>query len=107
MPKTPPKKAVKKAAKKTTAKKVKKVVTPSIEKIAKEALKKLQQLNKDQQLQSEIEWCLGSYQYDKNPKGLYETSAKALKLFESLRAENPKAVPATLLADIRKVLAQE
>ncbi len=58
------------------------------------------------QLQGEIKWCIGSYEYDRNPKGLYETAAKALKYFTEAKAKNAKSVPAKLITDINKALKQ-
>lgn len=105
--KAPAPKAAKKAAPKAAkTTKAEKVATVSIEKLSQQVLDKLVKMDAEHQLQAEIKWCLGSYNYDKNPKGLYETAAKALKYFTVTRESNPKAVPAKLVTDLTKALKQ-
>ncbi|MCX8489616.1 MAG: hypothetical protein ORN54_00950 [Cyclobacteriaceae bacterium] len=59
------------ASKKMSTKAATKTTAPTdIEQLSKSILQKLKVLNLDEQLQSDIEWCLGSYGYDKNPVGL-------------------------------------
>jgi len=106
MAKTPAKKTTKKVAPKSVTPRAKKVSSLSIDKIAKQSLDRLEKLDLASQLQSEIKWCIGSYSYDKNPKGLYETTTKALKVLTEARERNPKAVPAKLITDINKALKQ-
>ena len=52
----------------------------SIEKVSQETLEKLKTLGIDQQLQNDLEWCLGSYRSDNNPVGLYEMAERALAI---------------------------
>jgi hypothetical protein len=78
--------------------------SPAIDQVCVAALKKLQELNLDSQLQGEIEWCLASYANDGNAIGLYQMAERALNDFDSLVASQPKAVPAKLLNDLKKVL---
>lgn len=113
MAKTTSKKTVKKAPVKkvkTTATVKKKAVATkavvTIEKISEQILDKLKALNTDPQLQSDINWCLGSYRHDHNPAGLYATSQKALVVFAKAREKNSRAVSAKLIADIEKILAK-
>jgi hypothetical protein len=68
------------------------------------ALDKLRELNLDPQLQSEIEWCLGSYTTDGNPVGLYQMAERAIHEFKTLTVTQPKAVPAKLIANLEKAL---
>ena len=77
-----------------------------IVKASEEALKKLRTLQIEQGLQNDIQWCLGSYAYDKNPVGLFEMGARALKVFKDLKSINPKSVPATLVKNLEKALAR-
>lgn len=107
MAKTTTKKAAAKAPKKAAVKpaaKTKKATSVSIDKTIEQALEKLISMDAAPQLQSDIKWCLGSYQYDKNPTGLYQTGAEALKVLSAARAKNSKSVPAKLIADLAKVL---
>lgn len=76
----------------------------SIEKTCEDALKKLQTLQIDQQLQADLEWCLGSYKYDKNPAGLYEMATRAISVFKAEQAKKTKGVTAKLIGDLEKVV---
>lgn len=80
--------------------------TDLLETASEEALKKLQSLGIDQQLQSELEWCLGSYRFDKNPAGLKETAGRALKVLNAEKAKKTKGVTVKLLGDLEKALNQ-
>jgi hypothetical protein len=91
--------------KKTPPKKAAKPKTSSIDKIAEDILSKLKALNIEHQLQADIEWCLGSYRYDHNPAGLFETASKALAIFKQEQAKKTKGVTATLISGIEKVLS--
>lgn len=107
-------KAATKAAPKAPAKTVKKANTATkksaentgnpIETACIEVLNKLQELELDYQLQSEINWCLGSFRNDGNPVGLYMMAERALAIFKTELAANRKGIPAKLIKDIEKVL---
>lgn len=75
-----------------------------IEKACTDALQKLQSLKLDQQFQSEIEWCLGSYRYDRNPHGLYQMAERALSVFKTEAAKKTKGITATFIKSIEKAL---
>lgn len=83
------------------------VTSPStdlLEQASEEALKKLQSLGIEQQLQSELEWCLGSYRFDKNPSGLYQVAGRALTILNAEKAKKTKGVTVKLIADLEKAL---
>ena len=96
--------AAAKPAKSATPKAAKKESGVAIDKACELALKKLRELNIDQGLQSEIEWCLGSYQNDKNPSGLYLMAKRALAVFSVELASKSKGVTAKLVADLEKAI---
>ena len=110
MAKTTPKPAAK--AVKTPAKTEKKkaATTPSkspadqIVKICETSLAKLNELNIEHGLQSEIGWCLGSFQNDGNPIGLYQMADRSLTIFKGELAKKTKGVTAKFVADIEKAL---
>ncbi len=108
MAKAETKKAVKSAPKKVAKSpaKPKKSNQVSIDKVIPQVLSKLESLNAEHQLQSEIKWCIGSYEFDRNPKGLYETGTKALQFFTEAKAKKVKGIPAKLLSDLDKALKQ-
>lgn len=87
-----------KATKKETAKAV------SIEKACEIALNKLRELNIDEGLQSEIQWCMGSFQHDNNPAGLYVMAKRALAIFTVELAGKTKGVTAKLISDLEKAI---
>jgi hypothetical protein len=90
--------------KKSAAKPKAKTTTSNIEKISEEILAKLKLLDLEQQLQADLEWCLGSYRYDQNPTGLREVIGKAHGLLKQEHAKKTKGITATLLSSIEKVL---
>lgn len=105
MSKTTSRSAVK-APKKTTASSSKSKVssTNQIEKASTEALKKLQALGIEQDLQNDLEWCLGSYRADQNPVGLYTMTERALSVFKEEQAKKTKGVTAKLITDLEKAI---
>lgn len=76
----------------------------NIEQVNVQALQKLQELGIEEQLQRDVEWCLGSYRADHNPVGLYETARKALAVFQAEKQKKTKGVTAKLINDLEKVV---
>jgi hypothetical protein len=110
MAKKPVKSAAKKVAtpsKKAAPKKAKAASPAQIEKVCVDALARLKSLKLEIGLQGDIEWCLGSYRFDKNPSGLYLMAEKSLEIFKDAAKGNPKAVPAKLLNDLEKAIATQ
>lgn len=99
-------KSAAKPAKKAAApkKKAAESASPIIEEVCIASLAKLQELELDYQLQSEINWCLGSYRNDGNPVGLYLMAERALGIFKAEQAAKNKGVPAKLVKDIESAL---
>jgi hypothetical protein len=95
-----------KAPKKTTAAKPTTSSRASIEKACVDALEKLKGLDIQQQLQNDIEWCLGSYRSDGNPVGLYDMAERALIVFQEERAKKTKGITAKNITDLEKVLSE-
>jgi len=95
-----------KTAEKAPAKKASpaKPTADLIEKASSQALSTLNTLGIEQQLQQDIEWCLGSYRHDKNPAGLYDMTEKALKALLDAKARKAKGVTSKLIGDIEKAL---
>ncbi len=80
----------------------------SVEKIEKacvDAKDKLTQLNIEEALVSEIEWCLGSYAADGNPEGLALKGGEALEALKKFKESNPRKVSKKLIDDLSKALA--
>lgn len=75
-----------------------------MEKVLIEAKDKLSQLGIEEQLVSEIEWCLGSYAHDHNPAGLFAKGAEAKEALETFKKENPRKVSKKLLDELQKAV---
>ena len=78
--------------------------TALLEQSSEDALKTLQTLGIEQQLQSELEWCLGSYRFDKNPSGLYAVANRVLIVLNAEKAKKTKGVSSKLVGDLEKAL---
>jgi hypothetical protein len=61
-----------------------------------ETLEKLK-LSETAELQAKLAWCIGSYDYDKNPSGLTEFGGMALKALSRIKEKNPKKVAKKVL----------
>lgn len=90
---------------KTATKKPAKAKSPSVLSIGETVLQKLEALNINQRLQSEIQWCLGSFKHDQNPVGLIEKLTEALPLLKAEHAKKTKGITAKLIGDIEKAVA--
>ena len=90
---------------KTATKKPAKPKADNVLAVGETVLQKLESLNLNQRLQSELQWCLGSYKHDKNPVGLLEKLSEALPLFKAEQAKKTKGITAKLIGDIEKALA--
>ena len=101
------KSAVKTSTKSPVKKSSTKITTVSetnpIVKASETALKKLKDLGIDDQLQADLEWCIGSYKADKNPVGLYEMVRRSVAVFKDNKTT--KGVTAKLISDLEKVIA--
>jgi hypothetical protein len=75
-----------------------------LEQASEDALRKLQDLGIESQLQSELEWCLGSYRFDRNPTGLKDVAGRALTVLNSEKGKKTKGVTAKLVGDLEKAL---
>ena len=78
--------------------------TVLIVKVCEVSLAKLNELDIEHQLQSEINWCLNSFQNDQNPIGLYQMAERSLVVFKAAQATKTKGVTAKLIGDIEKAI---
>jgi hypothetical protein len=76
----------------------------SIEAASEQALDKLRELNLDTGLQSDLQWCLGSFRHDGNPAGLYQMAKRAVAVFTVEKANKTKGITAKLIADLEKAI---
>ena len=104
-------KAAAKSTTKTETKKPRapraKASTNNIETASEEALGKLRELGIEDQLQRDLQWCLGSYRADRNPVGLYNNAKKALIVFKNEKEKKTRGVTAKLINDLEKVVQEQ
>ncbi len=70
---------------------------------ATKALTKLRQ-NEFNELQANLEYCIGSYDFDKNPSGLYEYGKVAIKELKAFKKQNPRKVNKKVISNMEKNL---
>lgn len=75
------------------------------EKACIEAKSKLEKLGIEENIQSELTWVIGSYNYDKNPVGLYEVGSKALGALKEFKTEKPRMVSKKFIEDLEKAFS--
>ncbi|GIL21772.1 MAG: hypothetical protein BroJett042_02850 [Bacteroidota bacterium] len=97
-------------SKPVTEKKVAKKAAPKAKSLTIDAaseaiLDKLRSLNIEHSLQSDLEWCLGSYRYDGNPVGLIDAINRALTVLKAEQAKKTKGVTAAFITGIAKAIA--
>lgn len=73
--------------------------------VALETLKKLN-IAKTAELQANLEWCIGSYDYDKNPSGLAEFGSLALRELKKIKDKDPKKVTKKLIDGLEGAIAK-
>ena len=71
-----------------------------------EAVSTLEKLNLEQfqDTLGRLKWCIGSYEFDKNPKGLNELGQVALKDLKAFKKENPRKVTKKVVEGLEKSL---
>lgn len=106
MAKAAAKSSTNKEPKKTSASRAK-ASTSNIEKVSADALEKLQALGIEEQLQRDLQWCLGSYTADHNPIGLYGTAKKALMVFQIEKEKKTKSVTTKLINDLERIVNEQ
>jgi hypothetical protein len=57
-----------------------------------------------QDIVSKLEFCIGSYNFDKNPSGLIEFGHQALTMLKEVKKKNPRKVPQKLLSSLENSL---
>ena len=90
--------------KKKTAPKKTTSSTDLIIKACEASLAKLNELDIEHPLQSEINWCLGSFQNDQNPIGLYQMAERSVIVFKAELVKKTKGVTSKLIGDIEKAI---
>lgn len=71
-----------------------------------DAVTAFQKLNKDEfnDIQSKLEWCIGSYTFDKNPAGLHEYGVQSLDLLKKIKKKEPRKVTKKTIDNLEKAI---
>lgn len=56
------------------------------------------------ELQSKLEWCMGSFDHDKNPVGLHEFGVVALRTLKDIKKDQPRRVNKKVLDGLEKCI---
>lgn len=75
-----------------------------LEKSVEHTIEKLNKLKINEELASELKWCLGSYRFDHNPDGLKMKSMLALELLKEAKSKSSRSVSKKLIADLEKAI---
>lgn len=55
---------------------------------------------------SRLEWCVGSYDFDKNPSGLLESAVTTLEELKAYKEENPRKVTKQIIEKLEKAISK-
>lgn len=55
-------------------------------------------------IQEKLEWCLGSYEFDKNPSGLHEYGVETLRILKDVKSKQPRKVTKKVIEDLEKAI---
>ena len=82
------------------------VVNEKLKKSCEEAVVAFQKLNKEEynEIQSKLEWCLGSYNHDSNPEGLFEYGIKSLDMLKKIKSKEPRKVNKKVIDGLEKAI---
>lgn len=71
-----------------------------------DAVSTLEKLNLEQfqDTLGRLKWCIGSYEFDKNPVGLNELGQVALEDLKEFKKENPRKVTKKVIEGLEKSL---
>lgn len=80
------------------------LVNENLKKSCQDAVLAFQKLNTEEytEMQSKIEWCVGSYEYDNNPEGLFECGIKSLETLKGIKAKQPRKVNKKVIDSLEK-----
>jgi len=58
-----------------------------------------------QDIISKLEYCIGSYNFDKNPAGLQEFGYQALNMLQEIKKKQPRKVSKELISGLEECLS--
>ncbi|MCF8368986.1 MAG: hypothetical protein K9G76_08070 [Bacteroidales bacterium] len=83
------------------------LINEKLKKSCEEAVIALQKLEQDEytEVVSKLEWCIGSYSFDKNPSGLHEYGKKSLSLLKAAKEKHPRKVSKKVIESLEKSIS--
>lgn len=77
-----------------------------LKKSCNDAVSTLEKINLEQfqDTLGQLKWCIGSYEFDKNPIGLNKLGQIALKDLKAFKKENPRKVTKKVIEGLEKSL---
>jgi hypothetical protein len=72
--------------------------------LAVQAFQKLKQPEFDEII-SKLKFCIGSYNFDKNPAGLVEFGFKAMEIMKEIRKKKPRKISVEVVDALEECLA--
>ena len=81
-------------------------INENLKKNCQSALIAFRKLNKEElaEIQSKLEFVIGSYEYDKNPVGLNEYGIKALNKLKAIKIKQPRKINKKIIEGLEKSL---
>ena len=55
-------------------------------------------------IQSKLEYCIGSFDFDKNPSGLYDAASEAYQSLQQAKQKYPRKFNKKIIMDLEKSL---
>jgi len=79
-------------------------INEKLKKSCEEAVVAFQKLQNEEytEIKSKLEWCIGSYEYDKNPAGLHEFGNMSLNLLKDIKQKQPRKVNKKVIENLEK-----
>lgn len=79
-------------------------INEKLKKSCQDAVVAMQKLNTEEttEVQSKLEWCIGSYEFDKNPVGLHEMGLQSLDLLKEIKQKQPRKVTKKVIDGLEK-----
>jgi hypothetical protein len=56
------------------------------------------------EIQSKLDFVIGSFDFDKNPVGLYEIGKEALEILKEIKSKSPRKVNKQLISNLEECL---
>jgi len=83
--------------------------TPKIRIACENALNTFRKINPEEfsEIISKLEFVIGSYDFDKNPIGLYEFGEKALEILKKIKEKNPRKISKKLIEELEEAIKEK